>query len=81
MYGAGVCPDYALGRVSVGRPAQTCSFSGMYVCGTQIFCPRCEDIYYPRSEYQCSIDGAYYGEPVSEHQAVQDRWQQGAAVQ
>lgn len=27
----------------------------------QIFCPKCEDIFYPRSEYQCSIDGAYYG--------------------
>lgn len=27
----------------------------------QVFCPRCEDIFYPRSEYQCSIDGAYYG--------------------
>ncbi|PNW88152.1 hypothetical protein CHLRE_01g016556v5 [Chlamydomonas reinhardtii] len=27
----------------------------------KIFCPKCEDIFYPRSEYQCSIDGAYYG--------------------
>ena len=27
----------------------------------KIFCPKCEDIYYPRSEYQCSIDGAYFG--------------------
>lgn len=27
----------------------------------KIFCPKCEDIYFPRSEYQCSIDGAYFG--------------------
>ncbi|KAJ9512386.1 hypothetical protein QJQ45_012994 [Haematococcus lacustris] len=30
----------------------------------KIFCPKCEDIFYPRSEYQCSIDGAYYGTTV-----------------
>lgn len=28
---------------------------------TKIFCPKCEDIYYPRSEYQCAVDGAYFG--------------------
>ena len=27
----------------------------------KIFCPRCEDIYYPRADYQCSIDGAFFG--------------------
>ncbi|KAF6251204.1 casein kinase II, regulatory subunit [Scenedesmus sp. NREL 46B-D3] len=27
----------------------------------KIFCPKCEDIYYPRIDYQCSIDGAYFG--------------------
>lgn len=26
----------------------------------KVFCPKCEDIYYPRSEYQCSVDGAYF---------------------
>eukprot|EP00798_Chlamydomonas_sp_ICE-L_P001158 gene1158-3963_t len=27
----------------------------------KIYCPKCEDIYYPRSEFQCAIDGAYTG--------------------
>jgi casein kinase II subunit beta len=27
----------------------------------KIFCPKCEDIYFPRSKYQGNIDGAYYG--------------------
>ena len=27
----------------------------------KIFCPKCEDIYFPRSRYQGNIDGAYYG--------------------
>ncbi|GAV71497.1 CK_II_beta domain-containing protein [Cephalotus follicularis] len=27
----------------------------------KIFCPKCEDIYYPRSKYQGNIDGAYFG--------------------
>jgi hypothetical protein len=31
------------------------------LCPSQVFCPRCEDIYYPRNEYQCAVDGAYFG--------------------
>ncbi|XP_010518686.1 PREDICTED: casein kinase II subunit beta-1-like [Tarenaya hassleriana] len=27
----------------------------------KIYCPKCEDIYYPRSKYEGNIDGAYFG--------------------
>ncbi|XP_073308213.1 casein kinase II subunit beta-1-like [Primulina huaijiensis] len=27
----------------------------------KIYCPKCEDIYYPRSKYQGNIDGSYFG--------------------
>jgi len=27
----------------------------------KIFCPKCKDIYYPRSKYQGNVDGAYFG--------------------
>jgi hypothetical protein len=27
----------------------------------KLFCPRCEDAYYPRSKYHGNIDGAYFG--------------------
>jgi casein kinase II subunit beta len=26
-----------------------------------VFCPRCKELYYPRSSKQCNIDGAYFG--------------------
>eukprot|EP00271_Cylindrocystis_brebissonii_P012959 TRINITY_DN32484_c0_g1_i1.p1 TRINITY_DN32484_c0_g1~~TRINITY_DN32484_c0_g1_i1.p1 ORF type:complete len:295 (+),score=57.11 TRINITY_DN32484_c0_g1_i1:244-1128(+) len=27
----------------------------------KIYCPKCEDIFYPRSKYQGNVDGAYFG--------------------
>ncbi|KAK4802237.1 hypothetical protein SAY86_000440 [Trapa natans] len=27
----------------------------------KIYCPKCEDVYYPRSKFQGNIDGAYFG--------------------
>jgi casein kinase II subunit beta len=26
-----------------------------------VFCPRCQEIYYPRSSKHANIDGAYFG--------------------
>lgn len=27
----------------------------------KIYCPKCEDLYYPRSKYQGNVDGSYFG--------------------
>ncbi|CAM8885330.1 unnamed protein product [Rhodiola kirilowii] len=27
----------------------------------KIYCPKCEDVYYPRSKYQGNVDGAFFG--------------------
>lgn len=31
------------------------------VSTVKVFCPRCEDLYYPRSYYQGNLDGAFFG--------------------
>ncbi|KAG2307916.1 hypothetical protein Bca52824_027664 [Brassica carinata] len=43
----GRCPRVFCG----GQPSST----------IKIYCPKCEDVYYPRSKYQANIDGAYFG--------------------
>ncbi|KAI4327208.1 hypothetical protein L6164_019696 [Bauhinia variegata] len=45
-----------------GQPCIPVGQSDVPRTGTvKIYCPRCEDIYYPRSKYQGNIDGAYFG--------------------
>jgi casein kinase II subunit beta len=45
-----------------GQPCLPVGLSDLPGTGTvKIFCPKCEDIYFPRIDYQCSIDGAYFG--------------------
>ncbi|XP_044965786.1 putative casein kinase II subunit beta-4 isoform X2 [Hordeum vulgare subsp. vulgare] len=56
-YDFGRCP-----RVyCCGQPCLPIGQSDIHRSSTvKIYCPKCEDIYYPRSKYQ-DIDGAYYG--------------------
>lgn len=57
-YEFGRCPRfYCEGQACL--PVGTSDVPGQST--VKIFCPKCEDIFYPRSEYQCSIDGAYFG--------------------
>lgn len=45
-----------------GQPCLPVGTSDVPGQGTvKVFCPKCEDIYTPKSEYQSSIDGAYFG--------------------
>ncbi|XP_076892943.1 putative casein kinase II subunit beta-4 [Bidens hawaiensis] len=57
-YDFGRCPRvYCCGQpcLPVGQSDIPCSST------VKIYCPKCEDIYYPRSKYQGNIDGAYFG--------------------
>lgn len=54
----GRCPRVCCG----GQPCLPASQSDIPRQGTvKIYCPKCEDLYYPRSKYQINIDGAYFG--------------------
>jgi len=54
----GRCPRFLCNNQSC-LPAGT---SDVYRTATvKIFCPQCQDIYFPRSKYQGNVDGAYFG--------------------
>ncbi|WOL10487.1 casein kinase II subunit beta-1 [Canna indica] len=57
-YDFGRCP-----RVyCCGQPCLPVGQQDIPRCGTvKIYCPKCEDMYYPRSKYQGNVDGAYFG--------------------
>ena len=40
---------------------------------SKVFCPKCSDIYYPRSQRQANVDGAYFGTTFS-HLFLQTYW-------
>ncbi|CAN8284518.1 unnamed protein product [Cochlearia groenlandica] len=57
-YDFGRCPKVYCG----GQPCLPVGQSDIPRSSTvKIYCPKCEDIYYPRSKYQGNIDGAYFG--------------------
>lgn len=54
----GRCPRVLCG----GQPCLPVGQSDIPRSSTvKIFCPKCEDIYFPRSRLQCNVDGAYFG--------------------
>eukprot|EP00252_Welwitschia_mirabilis_P024314 TRINITY_DN7172_c0_g1_i1.p1 TRINITY_DN7172_c0_g1~~TRINITY_DN7172_c0_g1_i1.p1 ORF type:complete len:301 (+),score=51.08 TRINITY_DN7172_c0_g1_i1:275-1177(+) len=58
----GRCPRVCCG----GQPCLPASQTDIPRQGTvKIYCPKCEDLYIPRSKYQCNIDGAFFGTTFS----------------
>jgi len=54
----GRCPRVLCG----GQACLPCGPSDLHAANTvKIFCPKCCDLYYPRSKYQMHIDGAFFG--------------------
>jgi len=53
----GRCPRVCCGRKLCIHASQ----SDILIQGSlKIYCPKCEDLYYPRSKYQINIGGAYF---------------------
>ncbi|XP_010448032.1 PREDICTED: casein kinase II subunit beta-2-like isoform X2 [Camelina sativa] len=49
-----------------GQPCLPVGLSDIPRASTvKIYCPKCEDVYYPPSKYQANIDGAYFGTTFS----------------
>ncbi|XP_051183750.1 putative casein kinase II subunit beta-4 [Lolium perenne] len=54
----GRCPRVSCG----GQPCLPVGQSDVPRSSTvKIYCPKCEDLYYPRSKHQANIDGAFFG--------------------
>ncbi|KMZ76105.1 Casein kinase II subunit beta-4 [Zostera marina] len=54
----GRCPSFNC----CGQPCLPLGQSYIPRVGTvKLYCPKCEDLYYPRSKYQSNIDAAYFG--------------------
>ncbi|XP_010425836.1 PREDICTED: casein kinase II subunit beta-2-like [Camelina sativa] len=49
-----------------GQPCLPVGLSDIPRASTvKIYCPKCEDVYYPPSKYEANIDGAYFGTTFS----------------
>ncbi|KAJ4974441.1 hypothetical protein NE237_007615 [Protea cynaroides] len=54
----GRCPRVLCG----GQPCLPVGTSDIpHICSVKIYCPKCEDLYFPRCKYQSNMDGAYVG--------------------
>jgi len=54
----GRCPRV----LCAGQPCLPAGPSDVHAANTvKIFCPKCEDLYFPRSKYHVHIDGAFFG--------------------